>query len=320
MWHYLGAKTNKLWIWTALDRASGRLIDWECGGRDQMTFERLLARLRRWKVRLICTDEYVVYQHSLSAGRHYAGKDQTVALERTHSRLRHWLARFRRRTWLFPDPRRWSTVPLPWSPTCTSTRKSTQASFTYDLPEQRREFGGNARKIHHSPGTPSIYQRPNTSKAAPEHTKYPYLLGGLTIDREPGVVYRHYLHSAGQGLHLPGGDHGLALAGGAGLEDFKHAARRLLHRCPGRGAAAVKARTGIAAWLRFYTEERLHQAHGYRTPRQIYEGNAGGHPGTIRLKKTLPRLPSRLDKRGDAHLRPHAHRASTTTRIWKLKI
>jgi transposase InsO family protein len=28
-----------------------------------------------------------------------------------------------------------------------------------------------------------IYQRPNTSKAAPEHAKYPYLLGGLTIDR-----------------------------------------------------------------------------------------------------------------------------------------
>src|SRR3954451_22862806 len=28
-----------------------------------------------------------------------------------------------------------------------------------------------------------IYQRPNTSKAAPEHTKHPYLLGGLTIDR-----------------------------------------------------------------------------------------------------------------------------------------
>lgn len=98
MWHYLGSKTNKLWIWTALDRATGRLIDWECGGRDQVTFERLLARLRRWKVRLICTDESGVYQQALSAGRHYTGKDQTVALERTHSRLRHWLARFRRRT------------------------------------------------------------------------------------------------------------------------------------------------------------------------------------------------------------------------------
>jgi transposase-like protein len=26
MWHFLGSKANKLWIWTALDRASGRLI------------------------------------------------------------------------------------------------------------------------------------------------------------------------------------------------------------------------------------------------------------------------------------------------------
>src|SRR5687767_8701566 len=32
-------------------------------------------------------------------------------------------------------------------------------------------------------GLVAIYQRPNTSKAAPEHAKYPYLLGGLTIDR-----------------------------------------------------------------------------------------------------------------------------------------
>jgi len=32
-------------------------------------------------------------------------------------------------------------------------------------------------------GLVAIYQRPNTSKAAAEHTKYPYLLGGLTIDR-----------------------------------------------------------------------------------------------------------------------------------------
>src|SRR5688572_32107365 len=32
-------------------------------------------------------------------------------------------------------------------------------------------------------GLVAIYQRPKTSKAAPEHIKYPYLLGGLTIDR-----------------------------------------------------------------------------------------------------------------------------------------
>ena len=33
--------------------------------------------------------------------------------------------------------------------------------------------------------------------------------------------------------------------------------------------AAAKA--GIGAWLVFYNEERQHQSHGYRTPRQVYE-------------------------------------------------
>jgi putative transposase len=36
-------------------------------------------------------------------------------------------------------------------------------------------------------------------------------------------------------------------------------------------ASVAEARAGIPAWLHFYNEERLHQAHGYRTPRQIYE-------------------------------------------------
>ena len=36
-------------------------------------------------------------------------------------------------------------------------------------------------------------------------------------------------------------------------------------------ASAPEAKAGIRDWLNFYNEERLHQAHGYRTPRQIYE-------------------------------------------------
>src|ERR671910_898650 len=36
-------------------------------------------------------------------------------------------------------------------------------------------------------------------------------------------------------------------------------------------ASVAQAKAGIAAWLHFYNEERLHQAHGYRTPRQIYQ-------------------------------------------------
>ena len=71
-------KANELWIWQALARPDGRLIDWECGGRDQATLERLLQRLERWGVRLYCTDDYAPYDQALPVGRHYIGKDETV--------------------------------------------------------------------------------------------------------------------------------------------------------------------------------------------------------------------------------------------------
>jgi insertion element IS1 protein InsB len=91
-------KTNKLWIWKALERGTGRLIDWECGDRDQATLERLLARLEPWGVRLFCTDDWAPYDAALPAGRHYIGKDQTQRSESNNARQRHWFARFRRRT------------------------------------------------------------------------------------------------------------------------------------------------------------------------------------------------------------------------------
>jgi transposase len=31
MWHYLKQKRRTLWIWKALDRDTGQLLDWECG-------------------------------------------------------------------------------------------------------------------------------------------------------------------------------------------------------------------------------------------------------------------------------------------------
>jgi IS1 family transposase len=98
MWHFVGSKANKVWIWKASDRERGILVDWECGRRDEATFRRLLTRLQRWKVRLFCTDAFVVYDTALPVGRHDVGKDQTVALERTNAQQRHWTAALRRRS------------------------------------------------------------------------------------------------------------------------------------------------------------------------------------------------------------------------------
>src|SRR3954462_3075903 len=89
MWHFLGCKSNRVWIWKAYDRANDRLIDWECGNRDEATFRRLFTRLERWQPRLYCTDDYVVYNNVLPVGRHYAGKDESFRLEHNNGRQRH---------------------------------------------------------------------------------------------------------------------------------------------------------------------------------------------------------------------------------------
>jgi insertion element IS1 protein InsB len=91
-------KSEPLWIWKAWDRASGQLVDWECGGRDTATCERLLERLTRWRTRLDCADDYAVYGVLLPVGQLYTGKDETHGIERDNARQRHWLARFRRRS------------------------------------------------------------------------------------------------------------------------------------------------------------------------------------------------------------------------------
>jgi IS1 family transposase len=47
MWHFLQRTDTKVWIWKAYDRATGTLIDWECGDHDERTVRRLFERLAR---------------------------------------------------------------------------------------------------------------------------------------------------------------------------------------------------------------------------------------------------------------------------------
>ena len=54
--------------------------------------------MKRWGVRLYCTDDWAAYVEAIPQGRLYVGKEETHGIERDHSRQRHWLARFRRRT------------------------------------------------------------------------------------------------------------------------------------------------------------------------------------------------------------------------------
>ena len=50
----------------------------------------------------------------------------------------------------------------------------------------------------------------------------------------------------------------------------------------------AEARGGIGAWLSFYNDERPHQTHGYRTPREVFTGMAHGHMDNAWALTTCP--------------------------------
>jgi len=186
-------------------------------------------------------------------------------------------------------------------------------------------------------GLVAIYQRPNTSKPAPENKVYPYLLGGLRIERvnqvwcadityipmPKGFLYlvaimdwhsRRVLawqlsNTLGSDSCVEALEEALAHYGNPEIFNTDQGCQftsteftGVLEHCgitismDGKGrcmdnifierlwrslkyeevylhayTSVAEAKAGIGTWLRFYNEERQHQSHGYRTPRQIYE-------------------------------------------------
>ena len=183
----------------------------------------------------------------------------------------------------------------------------------------------------------AVYQRPNTSKPAATHKIFPYLLGGVAIERVNQVwcadvtdipmakgffylvvimdwVSRAVLawrlsNRLGADFCVEALEEALAWFGRPEIfntdqasqftgEEFTGELKRheITISMDGKGrcmdnifverlwrslkyeevylhayANVAEAKTGIGAWLRFYNEERQHQSHGYRTPRQVYE-------------------------------------------------
>jgi putative transposase len=222
----------------------------------------------------------------------------------------------------------------------------------------------HVRRLMRLMGIEAIYQRPNTSKPHPEHSVFPYLLRGLSIERPNqvwcadisyipmarGFVYlvaimdwfsrrvlawrlsismeadfcvealadalEHYgkpdIFNTDQGAQFTGADfvgvlqrHGIWISmDGRGryldnifierlwrslkyVEVFIHAY-----------VTVADARSGIGKWLLFYNNERLHQALGYQTPREIFEtGLACGHVDNARALTTCPQAPQQKPER-----------------------
>ncbi len=186
-------------------------------------------------------------------------------------------------------------------------------------------------------GLEVIYQRPRTSRPAPEHRIYPYLLRGLVIERVKQVwaadityipMARGFLYlvvvmdwvsryvlawrlsnlldasfcvealdealskgqpeifNTDQGSQFTDEDftgvlraHGIAISmDGRGRFSDNIFVERLWRSLKYEEVylkaydSVAEARQSIAGYFEFYNHERLHQALGYRVPRQVFEG------------------------------------------------
>ena len=75
------------------------------------------------------------------------------------------------------------------------------------------------RRLMRAMGLEAIYRKPNTSKPAPEHRIYPYLLKGVAVDRVNQVWAADITYlPMSRGFPLSRGHYGLAQPIRAGLE------------------------------------------------------------------------------------------------------
>lgn len=95
----LEKKSNSVRIWTVVDRNTLQLIDFEVGDASVKTWLNLVFRLKRYvKIKHLCTDGNPVYSYYKFTEKHHVTKAETSLVESWNCRLRHYLARLKRKT------------------------------------------------------------------------------------------------------------------------------------------------------------------------------------------------------------------------------
>ena len=98
LYFYIKSKKRKRWLWTAFCRESGRIINWQIGGRDESTLKKLYYKISPVETEEYFTDKYAPYRKVLPIQKHRSERGCTNRIEGFHSALRHYAARFRRRS------------------------------------------------------------------------------------------------------------------------------------------------------------------------------------------------------------------------------
>lgn len=82
-------KTNKIWVWTSLNKDFSQILEYVIGDRSAETFKRIWSKIKHWNCYFWITDGYKVYPQFIPDGDQIISKIGMTRLEGENSRLRH---------------------------------------------------------------------------------------------------------------------------------------------------------------------------------------------------------------------------------------
>ncbi len=94
----LYVKKSKFWVWTAIHRRTRRIVALAFGSRGRGPALEIIGKVKDLNPEKIMTDYFKIYRDYFPADKHIASKKETYTVESVNSDIRHYIARFRRKT------------------------------------------------------------------------------------------------------------------------------------------------------------------------------------------------------------------------------
>ena len=84
----------------------GRILDFVTGSREASTGKKLWSKIKDVVCRTYATDHWPAYSQFIDTNKHKVTKKQTTHIESYNANVRHYLARFRRKTKCYSKSKR----------------------------------------------------------------------------------------------------------------------------------------------------------------------------------------------------------------------
>ncbi len=100
-WSYVGNKKNQRWLWYAIDAATGCVLSFVLGPRQDSVFKKLYDNLKAFNIKVYYTDDWGSYSKYIPPEKHVVGKENTQKIENKNLGLRTRIKRLARKTICF---------------------------------------------------------------------------------------------------------------------------------------------------------------------------------------------------------------------------